>query len=201
MADTDKTEAPAANQPNAEPIFHLDMPIQEAMQVHPRVARYSRHSTWADVPIALWDSLRPSGRYAPATASIRMPCWKSWRACSKRSPRRRTRLTGAHISRAERRETGPRRPVSRFFHGSNRSARRGRGVSAQRRRISRAGQALQGLGRKGIFLASAHMPWRRRRRGGDATRPGSSRHDSRAAGAPARQRGPRHITGILGHGT
>lgn len=37
MADTDKTEAPAANQPNAEPIFHLDMPIHEAMQVHPRV--------------------------------------------------------------------------------------------------------------------------------------------------------------------
>ena len=37
MADTDKPEAPAANQPNAEPIFHLDMPIQEAMQVHPRV--------------------------------------------------------------------------------------------------------------------------------------------------------------------
>ena len=38
MADTDKTQpAAAANQQEQPRTFHLDMSIQEAMQVHPRV--------------------------------------------------------------------------------------------------------------------------------------------------------------------
>ncbi|HOF41543.1 MAG TPA: disulfide oxidoreductase [Candidatus Hydrogenedentes bacterium] len=37
MANTHETDAPSTNQPGAEPLFHLDMPVHEAMQVHPRV--------------------------------------------------------------------------------------------------------------------------------------------------------------------
>lgn len=36
MTDTDKTH-PAAEQAPKTRTFHLDMPIQEAMQIHPRV--------------------------------------------------------------------------------------------------------------------------------------------------------------------
>ncbi|HOD49977.1 MAG TPA: DUF1858 domain-containing protein [Candidatus Hydrogenedentes bacterium] len=38
MAETDKTQpAAAAREPNAASNFHLDMPIAEAIQIHPRV--------------------------------------------------------------------------------------------------------------------------------------------------------------------
>ncbi|MGI6461440.1 MAG: DUF1858 domain-containing protein [Candidatus Hydrogenedentales bacterium] len=37
MANIHKTDAPSTDKPSVEPLFHLDMSVHEAMQMHPRV--------------------------------------------------------------------------------------------------------------------------------------------------------------------